>query len=409
MVRKRIRTTDRGKGWTEHEMNCALQDVIENGKPQREAARRYGIPFSTLRDRLKSGDCSKVSLGRKPTFSKEQEEDIAKHVLLLAKTFYGISSVELRRLVYEYAEANNIQHNFNKSSKMAGQDWLTGFLTRNPSVSVRKPEATSLNRISAFNANEVKLFFSNLSSVMAIHKFDASRIYNFDETGISTVQKPGKILAPKGAKQVGSATSWERGKNITVCCAVSASGAYVPPMFIFPRLRMTPALQRGGPPNSIYDCSKNGWITEDLFPKWLKHFANFTKASKNHTILLTLDNHTSHVSLEAYNFCKDNGIVVVTLPPHCSHRLQPLDVTFFSSLKASFNQECDNFMKSNPHQKITPYDICPIFSKAFTRIANIEKGVSGFSKTGIFPLDPVSYTHLDVYKRQIQLAAMMVP
>ncbi|XP_047002592.1 MFS-type transporter clz9-like [Schistocerca americana] len=376
-------------------MNCALHYVIENAKPQRVAARMYGIPLSTLRDRLKTGDCSKVNLGRKPIFSKEQEDNTAEHVLLLAKTFYEISSVELRRLVYEYAEANNIQHNFNKISKRAGQDWLSGFLRRNPSVSIRKPQVTSLNRISAFNSSEVKLFFSNLTTVMDVHKFDASRIYNFDETGISTVQKPGKILAPKGAKQVDSATSWERGKNITACCAVSASGVYVPSMFILPRLRMTPALQRGGPPNSIYECSKNGWMTEEPFPKWLKHFANFTKASKDHTILLILDNHTSHVSLEAYNFCKDNGIVVVTLPPHCSHGLQPLDVAFFSSLKAAFNQECDNFMRSNPHQKITPYDICPIFSKAFMRIANIEKGISGFSKTGIFPLNPTTFNDED--------------
>ncbi|XP_049779607.1 uncharacterized protein LOC126176496 [Schistocerca cancellata] len=231
---------------------------------------------------------------------------------------------------------------------------------------------------------------------MDVHKFDAFRIYNFDETGISMVQKPGKILAPKGAKHVGSATSWEHGKNITVCCAVSASGVYVPLMFIFPRLRMTPALQKGGPPNSIYESNKNGWMTEELFPKWLKHFANFTKASKDHTILLI--NHTSHVSLEAYNFCKDNGIVVVTLPPHCSHRLQPLDVAFFSSLKAAFNQECDSFMRSNPHQKKTPYDICPIFSKAFMRIANIEKGISGFSKTGIFPLNPSTFNDEDLMR-----------
>jgi hypothetical protein len=42
------------------------------------------------------------------------------------------------------------------------------------------------------------------------YKFESSRIYNMDETGISTVQKPGKILGPTGQKQVGSATSWER-------------------------------------------------------------------------------------------------------------------------------------------------------------------------------------------------------
>lgn len=58
---------------------------------------------------------------------------------------------------------------------------------------------------------------------------------------------------PKSTKRVRSATSWERGKNITVCCCINAAGAYIPltPMFIFLRMRMTPALERGGPPGSI--------------------------------------------------------------------------------------------------------------------------------------------------------------
>lgn len=44
---------------------------------------------------------------------------------------------------------------------MAGRDWLEGFLKRN-GISVRKPEATSINRITAFNKTEVSLFYKNL-------------------------------------------------------------------------------------------------------------------------------------------------------------------------------------------------------------------------------------------------------
>lgn len=68
--------------------------------------------------------------------------------------------MEYRRLVYERVEANNIQDNFNKSYKLAGHDWLTGFLTRKPSDIFQKPNATSVNQISTFNVNEVQLFSS---------------------------------------------------------------------------------------------------------------------------------------------------------------------------------------------------------------------------------------------------------
>ena len=74
-------------------------------------------------------------------------------------------------------------------------------------ISIRKPEATSINRITAFNKTEVNLFFGLLGQLMEKHKFVAKNIYNCDETGISTVQTPGKILAAKGQKRVGSITS----------------------------------------------------------------------------------------------------------------------------------------------------------------------------------------------------------
>lgn len=55
-------------------------------------------------------------------FTPEQESEIAEQVLILAKVFYGISSVELHRLVFEYAEKNGIPNTFNKSAKLAGQE-----------------------------------------------------------------------------------------------------------------------------------------------------------------------------------------------------------------------------------------------------------------------------------------------
>lgn len=94
---------------------------------------------------------------------------------------------------------------------MAGRVWFEGFTRRND-ISVRKPEATSIHRITAFNKTEVHRFYQLLEEMMAKSKFQPKNIYNCDETGISTVQEPGKVLAAKGQKRVGSITSWERGK-----------------------------------------------------------------------------------------------------------------------------------------------------------------------------------------------------
>lgn len=386
-------------------LDAALNAIVEDGRKIREVARSFEISEATLRRKLKIKNRTKEvkseSLGRAPVFSPAQEKDIVDHVLKLANLFFGITTIELRTMVFTYAEQNNIKHNFNKNKQMAGKDWYQNFIKRNPQISLRKPEATSLNRITAFNKREVDRYFENLRLVQDKYRFLPDRIYNVDETGISTVPKESaKRLGPKGVKQFGIISSWERGKNITVIIAFSASGNYIPPLFVFPRKRMSPQLEKNGPSAAIYTCTDNGWSNEILFSLWLKHFQKRVLCSPENPVLLILDNHSSHISLEIYNYCKENGIIMVSIPPHTSHRLQPLDVTFFAALKNAYSRHCNSFLKSKIRNseyenKISPYDVAEVFKLAYDQVANIEKAVSGFQVCGIFPLNSDKFTEDD--------------
>ncbi|KAG5885965.1 hypothetical protein JTB14_026843 [Gonioctena quinquepunctata] len=150
-------------------------------------------------------------------------------------------------------------------SKAAGKNFFHAFLRRNPTISVQKPEAISINRITAFNREEVAKFYTNLETVMSLFQYMPNQIYNVDETGISTV---GPIVATKGKKPIGSVTRWERGKKVTVICYMNAAGGYIPPFFFFPRKRMSQLLSKGGPPCAAYKCFHN----EELFYEWIEHF-----------------------------------------------------------------------------------------------------------------------------------------
>lgn len=393
MPRNRPRTTVKA-AWSEEDLLNA-KTAIERGMSKRKAAITHNIPFTTLRDRLKNENMSRPQLGRKPIFNQQQERDIAEQVKLLGSLYYGLTIADLRKIVYKYAELNNIKNNFDTNSKTAGMDWVQGFMRRNPSVSLRKAEATSLNRVSAFNKEEITLFYNLLGNLMEKHKFTPNNIYNADETGVTTVTDPGKVLAEKGQRRVGAVTSSERGKNITVMCAMSAAGNFIPPMFIFPRQRMTQLLEKDGPSGAMYTNSKNGWINEDIFVEWLKHFAAYAKPTQESPVLLILDNHSSHISLPAFNFCKKNHIVMISIPPHSSHRTQPLDVSFYGPLKATYRHECNMHMKTHLMARITPYDVAGLFNKAYAQVANISKGEAGFRATGIYPLNPNVFTEQD--------------
>jgi hypothetical protein len=103
----------------------------------------------------------------------------------------------------------------------ASNMWLKRLRKCHESLSLRKPEATSLTQATIFNHENVKVFFENLIELMSRHKFSANKIYNLDETGNAAVHVPLKIICAKEIKQIGNVTSGERGINVTVIVAVN--------------------------------------------------------------------------------------------------------------------------------------------------------------------------------------------
>ncbi|WAR19331.1 hypothetical protein MAR_001169 [Mya arenaria] len=78
--------------------------------------------------------------------------------------------------------------------------------------------------------------------------------------------------------------------------------------------------------------------------------------------LLILDGHSSHETLGILMRAIEN-VHILSLPPHTTHMLQPLDKSVFGPVNRKYNQVCSEFLQENPlHQ-------------------------SGFKACGIYPLD----------------------
>ncbi|KAJ4437831.1 hypothetical protein ANN_13769 [Periplaneta americana] len=123
------------------------------------------------------------------------------------------------------------------------------------------------------------------------------RIYNLDETGISTMHVPSRALVPKDLKQVGATTSAERGETVTMVSSINSIGNHIPPMLIFPRVNLKQFILKGAPTGSIGVVNPTGWNNEKYFLQYLEHFINYKKPSKEEPILRVFDNHESHISL----------------------------------------------------------------------------------------------------------------
>lgn len=132
--------------------------------------------------------------------------------------------------------------------------------------------------------------------------------------------------------------------------------------------------------------NESGWMNADAFYLFLQHFKKYF--SKERPALLLMDNHESHLSIKGLDFLKENGVVVLTFPPHCTHRLQPLDRSVFAALKKQINNAFSNHLRQHPAIPITVKRIPNIIVKALENSFTPSNIISGFLKTGIYPLNP---------------------
>ncbi|XP_052749770.1 uncharacterized protein LOC128200420 [Galleria mellonella] len=382
-------------------MKRAANEVINGEKKLCQAARDHNICRNSLKRFIAryNKEPNNVTFGYLPTrkiFTADQEKSLSDYLLMVAQMFYGLGPKDVRRLAYDCAIkfAITVPDSWQKN-KMAGKDWMTAFLKRNRSLSIRKPEATSLSRATSFNRSNVHDFFNKLAQVMDKYTFTASSVWNIDETGVSTVLKPSKIVAAKGKRNVGSVTSGERGTNVTVIVAISATGSHIPPMFIFPRKNYHDHFVRDGPPDCIGKANPSGWVTDEEYYCFIQHFIRHVRPSKDTPILLLLDNHSSHLCVKTLDLAKQNGIVMLSFPPHCTHKLQPLDVSVFGSFKIHLSRAQDSWMRNNAGKTMTIYDIPSLVRTALPIALSPVNIIKGFKASGIIPFNRDIFTDAD--------------
>ena len=171
---------------------------------------------------------------------------------------YGLTIANLCGLVYEFCKKNKIIHSFNKDNKMAGRDFVAGFLTRHSNISLRKSEAISLNRVYGLYKVSVDKYLENLAKVLDIYNLESKQIFNLDESGLSCVHKSNKVLAQKGKRVVSSPTSGERGVTTTIVACCNAVGNYVPSMMTFKRKNKKLSLTNYAPLGTLNEVTENG-------------------------------------------------------------------------------------------------------------------------------------------------------
>lgn len=82
------------------------------------------------------------------------------------------------------------------------------------------------------------------------------------------------------------------------------------------------------------------FMTEELFHRWVEDvFLPATEDLRTQgKIVLILDGHGSHCGLATSERCREAGVILLGLPAHSTHILQPFDVGLAAPLKQYYHK-----------------------------------------------------------------------
>lgn len=111
---------------TEKSIASALE-AIQNGLSQRKAAKRWGIPRSTLQKRLNGSQSRSDANEYLQRLSRQQESRLAEWVLVQSKLGLPLTRQQIQEFASRIVKEGG-------NDQPLGKRWIDGFLRRNPEI-----------------------------------------------------------------------------------------------------------------------------------------------------------------------------------------------------------------------------------------------------------------------------------
>ena len=383
--------------YTQESLEHAIALVRGNRITKKGASAAFGIPWSTFRDKL-SG---RRSLKYEPQtiLPVKDEKKLAAWLQELCKRGFGYTRKDLQDLVKTILDKQGRVTLF--KNNRPGKGWIKAFFKRHPYLSERKAQALGKER-AVVTREALQAWYDDMKEY--VDKQDPTllaspnRIFNADESGFSLCPKTKKVISLSGTKHVYSLTSPSR-QQVTMLACISATGQYLPPCLIFPYKRDPPFNALEGFEEAYFTKSDNGWINEGIFLSFLRDIfiPHVEKEQIKKPVILYVDGHTSHKSLEVSEMCSQNGIILYCLKAHASHLIQPLDQAVFSPMKAAWQEAVRKHINKTT-EAVTLRTFARVLKDAWVSTTKPATAISGFISSGLFPYNPLKVLESDKLK-----------
>lgn len=368
------------------DLQRAKEDV-NKGKTIYAAAKYYNIPYETLR-RWCVNPPNHQGAGRGTVLTKEEEKYIVDALIFTANCGYPLDRKDLQYMVHSYVQSVGRKTPFKNDTP--GYDFIINFERRwKEELARRKPELLIKARAEGLSRYVVDEFFKIYQNVLDENNLNdhPERIFNLDETGLGTDPTKGKVFVPKSARITYSRSGSAGRLQYSVLFVASADGERYPPCVIYKgKGELQSTWVTGGPPDALYGVTESGWMQDYIFEKWLNAFVKQIKHLEK-PVLVLFDGHGSHLTYNVTRIARDNGIILLCLPPHTSHALQPLDVGVFAPMKNDWKNILKTWYRESRLKNVDKAIFPSLLKKLVAISFKSNHIIGGFKGSGIYPVN----------------------
>ena len=226
-----------------------------------------------------------------------------------------------------------------------GKDWPSAFLARHPELKSKYIPPLDKERALAQDPEILARWFELFLETRSRYEIKDHNTYNMDEKGFQAgVCAKVRVMVNKyETKKKAYMTQPGDRDWVSLIETISLDGLALPPWIIFKgKLYQKSWYQQLEKSESrgYIATTENGWSNNEVGLAWLSEC--FDKETENESTLageyrlLCVDGHASYITTAAIEFALSKKIIILCLPAHTTHILQPLDVGVFGALAINY-------------------------------------------------------------------------
>lgn len=371
-------------------------DEVGKGRSLRQIRRKYKIPKTTLQYK-NSGILKPIveKPGPDCILGAENENKLVDWIIHVSDNGFPVTKLQLINSVHLLLKKAKKKTKF--KNNRPGRHWYSAFLTRHPELSEKLSQNLLCTRASVTEEG-IRGWFSGVKDHLESNNLldiDGSRIFNCDESAFYLSPQGDKVLVKRGDKVAYTFVNNDEKECITTLFCGNAAGDLIPPMIMLNYVKIPQSVSTLMPKGWSIGRSESGWETAESFFEWVANifYPWVLKKQIELPVILYVDGHSSHLTLELSNFCKKKGIVLVALHPNATHILQPMDVALFRPLKKSWKETVRDWRLENNGERLSRELFGGLLKLSLEKIEIKSILENGFRATGLHPFsaDAVNY------------------